>query len=360
MAGIVDPKEGIVTRGASLREAIRVIEESRKTIAVVIDENRRLLGTVSDGDIRRAILAGKTLDAEVTEAMNRQPRTTTDDSSDSTLLQFIRKYDLEAVPVVDGDRRLRRVVHVNELMPGDAVGGAEGFDAAVIMAGGEGRRLRPLTDSIPKPMVNVGGVPLIERLVKRIARAGVRSIYVAVNYLADVIENHLGDGSRFGASIIYLREQRKMGTAGALSLLPETPRGPLLVINGDIVTTSEFKNFLRFHMDYKAAVTVGAVTHRVQIPYGVIRCDGMHAVALEEKPSQFFLCNAGIYVVSPDVLRFLPDGEPYNMTELMQRCILERCPVVVFPIHEYWSDIGTPSDLQEALVSMGAMDQVVQ
>jgi len=356
MAGIVDEKRGTITKIATLREAIAAIESAKKTIAIVVNTHNQVVGTVTDGDVRRAILAGMTLDRSVADAMNIHPITAHEGATDTVLVQLLQQHNLEAIPIVDETGHLCRIAHIDELIPGDAPGGGEGFYAAVIMAGGQGHRLRPLTDNVPKPMVDIGGVPLIERQIWRLARAGVRRIFVSINYLGSLIEEHLGDGSAYGTSITYLREKAKLGTAGALALLPEAPTGPILVLNGDILTTSAFRNFLSFHDNHQAAITIGAITHRVQIPYGVIRYDGVNATALVEKPTQAFFCNAGIYVVSPEILRYVPELALYNMTDLIHRCMAEGNSVVVFPIHEYWSDIGTLHDLEKARACIDVLD----
>ena len=337
---------------AQLRDAVRVIEETRKTIAVVTDDAGQLLGALTDGDIRRALLAGRDLSDAVTQALNPNPITAEEGTSEADLLDRLMAHNLEALPLVDGNGRFLRVVHRNDLSPDEVRGGAEGFFAAVIMAGGEGHRLRPLTDTTPKPMLDVGGMPLIERQVRRIARAGMSRVYISLGYLAGVIEEHLGDGSDFGISIEYLREEEKLGTGGALSLLPTVPTGPLMVINGDVITTSDYGHLLDFHQRYGAAVTMAAVDYHVQIPYGVVRTDGVLAAALEEKPSQRFLCNAGFYAVAPGALDMVPAGEFFNMTDLITRCLCDGRDVVVFPIHEYWTDIGTPAELDRAREAM--------
>ena len=196
-------------------------------------------------------------------------------------------------------------------------------------------------------MVQVGGTPLLERQVQRLAKASIPRCYIAVNYLSQVIEDYFGDGREFGIRIEYLREKVKMGTAGALSLIPVLPDGPLLVMNGDILTTSDFENLYNYHVQHRAQITVGAVHYFVQIPYGVIHCNGPSVYRLEEKPSQRFLCNAGIYVVEPQVLPRIPNGF-FNMTDLIELYMHEKAEVSVFPVHEYWSDIGTPDDLEKA------------
>ena len=333
---------------ARLVEAIRAIEASARRIAVVVADDQRLLGTLTDGDVRRCLLADGTLDTPVLLAMNARPLSAPIGSSDSYLLDLMRRGNILAVPLLDGDGRFQRLVHRNDLAPGEEQREAADFAFAVIMAGGEGTRLRPLTDNIPKPMVDIGGVPLLERQLLRLAKAGVRRVYLSVNYLGHVIEAHFGNGAGLGIEIQYLREDRKLGTAGALSLLPERPSRPIVVMNGDVLTTSDFGSLSAFHAAHGAEVTVAAVDYRISIPFGVIHTQGAYATALAEKPSQRFLCNAGIYAVSPPALARVPAQQLFNMTDLIEACLAHGRRVAVFPVHEYWSDIGTPADLERA------------
>jgi NDP-sugar pyrophosphorylase family protein len=271
-----------------------------------------------------------------------------DGSSEGYLLDLMRRGNIMAVPLLDAAGRFVRLVHLTDLSPADAPPEPACFEFAVIMAGGEGMRLRPITDSIPKPMVDIGGVPLLERQIQRLAHAGLKRVYLSVNYLSHVIEQHFGDGSSLGLEVRYLREHEKLGTGGALSLLPERPTGTIVVMNGDILTTSDFGSLHHFHQAHGAQVTVAAVDYRIHIPYGVIQTEGPYATGLAEKPSQRFLCNAGIYAVSPQALDLLPRQQKFNMTDLIEACLAARRPVAVFPVHEYWSDIGTPADLERA------------
>lgn len=333
---------------APLVDAVRAIEGSRRRIAVVVDSNGQLVGTLTDGDVRRCLLAGGNLETSLAEAMNASPLSAPVGSSASYLLDLMRRRNILAVPLVDQAGRFVDVVHLTDLSPSDAAGDARGFAFAVIMAGGEGVRLRPLTESIPKPMVDIGGMPLLERQIQRLAASGLTRVYVSVNYLSHVIEEHFGDGSGFGLEVRYLREDRKLGTAGALSLLPERPTAPVLVMNGDIITDSDFGSLLTFHLGHQAEITVAAIDYRINIPYGVIRSDGPRVIGLQEKPSQRFLCNAGIYALSPSALSLLPPGGQANMTDLIEGCLGNGRQVAVFPVHEYWSDIGTPADLEQA------------
>jgi dTDP-glucose pyrophosphorylase len=330
-------------------EAVRVIEGSRRRIAVVTDACDRLLGTLTDGDVRRCLLAGGTLETPVSAAMNPAPVTARPNSSVGHLLSLMRRANVLALPVVDKAGRYQQLVHLSDIdAPGPHPHEHSAFAFAVIMAGGEGTRLRPLTETIPKPMVDIGGVPLLERQVQRLAKAGLTRVYISVNYLGHIIEDHFGDGTDFGIEIRYLHEQEKLGTAGALALLPEVPQAPIIVMNGDILTTSDIVSLYAFHREHAARITVAAVDYRVNVPYGVIQSDGAYVNALLEKPSQRFLCNAGIYAVAPETLGLLKGAQHCNMTDIVEACLTASFPVAVFPLHEYWSDIGTPDDLEKA------------
>lgn len=333
---------------APLVEAVRAIEASRRRIAVVVSDDGRLTGTLTDGDVRRCLLAGGSLDTPISEAMNRSPLSAQSGSSDGYLLDIMRHGNIMAVPLVDAGGRFVKLIHLTDLAPDEEAREETNFAFAVIMAGGEGMRLRPITEKIPKPMVDIGGVPLLERQIQRLAKVGLKRVYLSVNYLSHVIEEYFGDGACFGVEIRYLREKKKLGTGGALSLLPEIPDAPIVVMNGDILTTSDLGSFNAFHCIHSAAITVAAVDYHINIPYGVIQNEGSFVTGLSEKPSQRFLCNAGIYVLSPPVLDLLPRGEPFNMTDLIDICLARGMPVAIFPVHEYWSDIGTPADLDKA------------
>jgi len=343
---------------ATLMDAVRAIEVSCRRMAVVVAENGRLLGTLTDGDIRRHLLAGGSLESPVSRAMNPSPLTAEIGNPDGYMKDVMRRGNVVALPLVDQRGEFLRLIHLMDLEQGDTQVAVAplGFSFAVIMAGGEGTRLRPLTEDIPKPMVEIGGVPLLERQIQRLAKVGISRVYISVNYLGHIIEGHFGDGCDFGIEICYLREQEKLGTAGALSLLPEHPDRPIMVMNGDILTTSDLDSLYSFHMIYGAKITVAAIDHRVNIPYGVIRADGPFVTGLVEKPSERFLCNAGIYAVSPEALSLLTKGKYSNMTDIIDVCIARNLPVAVFPVHEYWNDIGTPDDLERARVYFAKME----
>jgi len=332
---------------ARLIDAVRVIESTAKRLAVVLSDDQRVLGTLTDGDVRRSLLHDGTLDMSVAAMMNRKPITADVDSSSNYLIQLMSEHNIRALPLVDYEGHYIRVVHLTELQEDEGVKGVQQtFAAAVIMAGGEGTRLRPLTETIPKPMVDINGVPLLERQIHKLKQAGIRQIFISVNYLKQVIIDHIGDGSDYGVEVRYLYEDKKLGTAGALALMPDLQKsGPIIVMNGDVLTTSDFAHLYHFHVEHESTITISAIDYHVQIPYGVVACEGASVTELLEKPSQRFFCNAGIYALSPSVLSHVPQNEFFHMTDLVEKCLVTNLPVAVFPVHEYWSDIGTPADL---------------
>jgi len=335
---------------ARLIDAVRVIESTAKRLAVVLSDDQQVLGTLTDGDVRRSLLHDGSLGMSVTEVMNREPVTADVDSSDNYLIQLLSEHNIRSLPLVDHEGSYVRVVHFSELQEDEADEGIEQtFAAAVVMAGGEGTRLRPLTETIPKPMVDINGVPLLERQIHKLKKAGIQKIFISVNYLKQIIIDHFGDGSDYGVEGQYLHEDKKLGTAGALALMSDFQKsGPIIVLNGDVLTTSDFVHLYHFHVEHRSTITISAIDYHVEIPYGVIASEGVSVVKLLEKPSQRFFCNAGIYALSPSALGHVPQDEFFHMTDLVEKCLETNLPVAVFPVYEYWSDIGTPADLDRA------------
>jgi len=348
MVGI--DKQNTISPSATLVDAVRVIESTTKRLAVVLDENSKVIGTLTDGDIRRSILNGNGLSAKVSEAMNKKPAIASVSDSDSVLQKKLIDHNIRSIPLIDSESKYIRTFYETELAQTENTLLAEKtFSAVVIMAGGEGSRLRPLTENIPKPMVDINGIPLLERQVRSLKKIGISTIYISVNYLGEIIEDYFGNGENFGVNIYYLNEDKKLGTAGALSLLPEIDeKDDLLVMNGDILTTSDFVHLYHFHKEHQAVITVSAIDYHVNIPYGVIESDGAIVTRLQEKPSQSFFCNAGIYAISAVVLQKVPTKTFWNMTDIIEQCLVDQEVVSVFPVHEYWSDIGTINDLEKA------------
>jgi dTDP-glucose pyrophosphorylase len=338
-----------LNRNSKLINSIKAIESSPRRIAIVVDENNLVIGSLTDGDIRRCLLDGGDLETPVIHAMNSAPVTANINCTHDRIQSLMNLANISSIPLVDDGGRFQRIIHISELSSSDSVVREQtNYSFAVIMAGGEGSRLRPLTETIPKPMVNVGGISILERQISQLASIGIFRIYISVNYLGHLIENYFGDGSNFGVEILYLREKAKLGTAGALSLLPEIPDAPFIVINGDILTNSDLHNLFVFHKQYNPYITVAAINYRVSVPYGVIYSEGPYVRKLVEKPVESFFCNAGIYILSPTIIQLIEEKKFFNMTDLVDDCLKNELTVSVFPLYEYWSDVGTPEDLEKA------------
>jgi len=334
----------VVPPDASVLEALRTLESNEQGIVFVCDERLRVLGVLTDGDLRRALLRGAPLDGRILpEVMSREFVSVSPTADRAHVLDVMLARKVEQVPIVDDRGRLVGLHTMRQI-----IGSAPRPNRAVIMAGGKGTRLRPYTESTPKPMVRVAGRPMIERLVLHLVGHGIRDIYIAVNYLSDVVENHFGDGSSFGCSIIYLKEESPLGSGGALSLLPPGIEDPLLVMNGDLVTQTDFGGFLDFHTNGRFAATMGLHAHKVDLPFGVAEVSGTNLLGLREKPTERFLVNAGLYVLSPEVLRYVPSGEEYPITELFYSCIQDGLSVGAYYIEDDWMDVGRPADLERA------------
>ncbi|MFD2235490.1 nucleotidyltransferase family protein [Phaeospirillum tilakii] len=320
----------------------------RFRILLVVDAERRLLGTVTDGDVRRALLRGETMDAPLARIMNPHPRTIPLNTPRSAALTMMKSLDIYQLPVVD------QGVVVDLLILSDMVElTGERPNWTVILAGGQGKRLRPLTEHLPKPMLTVGGQPILETIVQELAAHGLRRLYLAVNYKAEIIKRHFGDGGRFGVEIRYLEENEPLGTAGPLGLLPERPVDPLLVMNGDVLTKADFGQLLAFHESRAAGATVGVRLFEMEVPYGVLEFEGDRVSAIVEKPVQPFKVSAGIYALDPAVLPERP--VPLDMPDLLRGVIASGGTVTGFPIHEYWIDIGRPPEFRQAAADFDAL-----
>jgi dTDP-glucose pyrophosphorylase len=345
-AGARDLTKLLVRPEATLLEAMRVIDREGIELAFVAEQGRRVVGTLSDGDVRRTILAGYPLGASngVAMAMNKKFTSVDGRVGRAEVLDRMRGLGISAVPVLDGEGLMEGIHLLHEL-----IGATTKPNAAVIMAGGRGTRLGPLTKNVPKPMLPVAGRPILERLVLQLVGHGVRRIYLAINYLGHVIERHFGDGSEFGCSINYLREKQPLGSGGALSLLGKRETDyPLVVMNGDLITELDISRLLHFHETGSYAVTMCLRGHQVQIPFGVAEVRGDELVALREKPQQDYLINAGVYVVSPDVIGFVPKRREFPMTDLFDLCFARKLRVGAHVIDGDWLDVGQPEQLRRA------------
>jgi dTDP-glucose pyrophosphorylase len=336
-------KDILVKPETPIREAIHVLDKSAKQILLVVDGESRLLGTVTDGDIRRGILKGITLEEATARIMSSTPTVAHTHEDRQAILATMRKKKLHHIPVVNEQHQVVGLEFLEELIQPNI---KENW--VVLMAGGLGSRLRPLTDDCPKPMLKVGNKPLLETILENFIEYGFRHFYISVNYMADKVKDYFGDGSRWGVEIRYLQEDQRLGTAGALSLLPEPPRAPLLVMNGDVLTKVNFRQLLDFHTAHASTATMCVREYDFQVPYGVVRIDKHRITGIDEKPVQRFFVNAGIYVLAPEALNAIPAGQFYDMPSLFESLIARNEETVVFPIREYWLDIGQMADYDRA------------
>ena len=336
----------VVGPASSVRAVMEQIDRSGKGIALVLDETQHLLGTVTDGDIRRAILTGIDLDTPVEQLLNNQPLTAAAGTSDSTLLHLMNESGVRQIPLLDENDRV-----VDVMLLSDLVKEFELPIRAVVMAGGLGTRLRPLTDTLPKPMLPIGSRPLLELIVERLKQSGIRRLNVATHYKGEVISEHFKDGQDFGVEITYVKEDQPLGTVGALSLL-EDSEDPLLVINGDILTRVDFREMLNFHREHKAELTIAVRQYEFNVPYGVVESDGVFVKGISEKPTVRQFINAGIYLLNPSVRRLVPNQQQYDMPDLIHRILSEGRQVVCFPVREYWLDIGIEDHYLQAQSDM--------
>lgn len=340
---MTDLKKMTVSAEASLRRVMEVIDSGARQIALVTDDSGVLVATVTDGDVRRGLLKGLGMDAPVSEVMHRNPTTLLKGASAASAQRLMRERGLGHIPVVDPEGKLVA------LALRDGLTGVEPrATRVVLMAGGLGMRLRPLTETVPKPMIPVGDKPLLERIVTRFQDQGFSRFTLSLNYLGHVIRDHFGDGSSLGVQIDYVEETRRMGTGGALSLMDTRPDDPFVVMNGDILTTTSFGAMMDFHGETGSAVTICAREFNMQVPYGVLNTDGTTLVSMEEKPVHKHLVNAGIYALSPLVFDHIKEGEPLDMPDLIDRVKDAGHKVSVFPVREYWMDIGRLEDLDRA------------
>lgn len=334
----------LVSSSATLLDALRALDIGGKAIVFVGDADGRVIGSLTDGDIRRALISGESLNDCCVDAVMRQDFVSvTEDVGRADVLELMQARGVEQIPILSADGKLRGLHTMRQL-----IAPVERENCALILAGGRGTRLLPLTQHVPKPMLAVAGRPILERLVLHLMGQGFHRIYIAVNYLADVIVSHFGDGSRFGCRIEYIREQEPLGTAGALALLPRPVRESVLVINGDLVTQCDLAGLLDYHERGGFAATIGLRPHSVIIPYGVAEVEEGRLVGLREKPTERMLINAGVYVVAPPAIELITPNGDFPMTELLAACSANGWPVGAHLIEEDWVDVGHPSELQMA------------
>ena len=334
---------------ASMREAMTCIDRNGRGIALVTDEQGGLLGTVTDGDVRRAMLAEQNLETPVSELLSQkketgylEPVVAPAGTAHDELVRLMRQRGVRQMPIVDDSHKVVDLVTMEDLQPETPLP-----VQAVVMAGGLGTRLRPLTEGLPKPMLPIGGRPLMALIIDGLRQSGIHRVSVTTHYEAEKITDYFGDGSAHGVELSYLPEERPLGTAGGLGLL-EPWSEPVLVINGDILTSVDFASMLDYHREHSADLTVAVWKHELEVPYGVVANDGVRVLGVDEKPIYSFFVNAGIYLLEPSVQRYIPQDQRMDMTDLIQCLIDDGRTVVSFLVREYWTDIGLQADYERA------------
>ncbi|PCJ50967.1 MAG: alcohol dehydrogenase [Gammaproteobacteria bacterium] len=331
----------LVSPTSSIKEVLRVIDREALRLALVVDEAHNLVGTVSDGDVRRALIDGKEIAAPVSSIMCINPTTVDVRGARSDVLRLMREKELFSIPILNNGR----VVGLETLH--QALVKPKYDNPVFLMAGGFGKRLRPLTDNCPKPLLKVGDKPILEIVISNFIRSGFRNFYISTHYMPELIMNYFGNGEKWGVSIKYVHEDNPLGTGGALGLLPKNlPDLPVLVMNGDVLTKVNLENVLSFHENNDACVTMCVREHEYQVPYGVIEAKGNKILGMTEKPTHIFHVNAGIYVIGRDIIKSVQHNECVDLPSLLERHLDKN--ILIYPFHEYWLDIGRMDDFNRA------------
>ncbi|BBP45524.1 mannose-1-phosphate guanylyltransferase [Thiosulfatimonas sediminis] len=339
----IDWKKIAVTSHVSIREAMKVLDVTAMQIVVISAENDTLVGTLTDGDIRRALLAGCTLESAVEEAMNVQPAYGLNTESEIRWRTKMQSKGLRHLPIVDVNKKLVSLFYLKR----DVIQGHK--NPVVMMLGGLGMRMRPLTETVPKPMLKVGNKPILEIILEHIVEQGFVEFYFCINYLGEQIRTHFGDGERWGIKIHYVEEQNRLGTAGALALLPEFEHD-FIVMNGDLLTKVDLVALLNFHREHANSITACVREYSQQVPYGVVEFSDTKVTQIVEKPVYRHFVSAGIYALSPSALGQVSFSGYYDMPSMMTDLLNQNYPVGGFPLTEYWMDIGQMPDFEQAQI----------
>ncbi|QDD13368.1 CBS domain-containing protein [Candidatus Methylopumilus rimovensis] len=340
---IGDWKHAILLENSSIQDAIVNLDKIAIQIVLVCNKDKTLLGTISDGDIRRGLLKGLTLNSPIKAIMNKNPLVVSKNILRDSVLELMSLNRIRQVPVVDENNKLIGLHLFDYLLePKDRK------NTMVIMAGGRGKRLHPFTNERPKPMLEIAGKPILEHIIQHAKSEGFKSFIISINYLGHILEDYFGDGKKFNIKINYIREDIPLGTAGSLSLLPSAPNLPFIVTNGDVITDIKYGELLDFHNRHDASATMAVRAHEYQNPFGIVQTDGLDIVGFEEKPITRSHINAGVYVLNPQVLELLELGEHCDMPGLFERLQTLKKRTVAYPMHEPWLDVGSHHDLEIA------------
>jgi dTDP-glucose pyrophosphorylase len=341
---ITDYRKSIVSQEATIQEAISCLNTGNSRIALVTDDESTLKGVITDSDIRRAVLDHISLESPLSNIMKKEPIVVYSWQTDSEILNLMQEHYIYQIPVLDNLNKVIGLKAINDLL---SIKQPQINNSVILMAGGLGKRLYPITKDVPKPLVPVNGKPILRIILDNLQDKGFSDIKVSINHKGEMIRNALKRHLRY-KKVTFLEENIRLGTAGALSLLEEKPIQPFLVQNADILTTLDYTNMLTFHSENKNAITMAVRREKISIPYGVVEIDNSKVSSIREKPDHFYFANVGIYIISPEVLNKIPSNEYYDMTTLIEDCLKDNIKVGSFPMHEYWADIGQPDELERA------------
>jgi len=336
-------KQILLKQTSLIKEALTVINRGAMGIALVVDENEKLIGTLTDGDIRRGLLNNLGLEDSIEDIIFRTPTVCTTDNTKEEILQTALDKKIYQIPIVDSSGRLVGIEEVDTLLRPRIK-----TNQVVLMVGGLGTRLRPLTEKTPKPMLKVGNRPILETIILNFKKYGFINIVLSVSYKSEVIEEYFRDGSDFGVNIEYIHEEQRMGTAGALSLMRDKLNEPFFVMNGDLLTNINFEQMMDYHLSNSSIATMGVREYDFQVPYGVVNINDKDIISIEEKPVHKFFVSGGVYILDTKSLDFIPDNEFYDMPTLFEKLIENGLKSISFPIHEYWLDIGRMEEFKRA------------
>ncbi len=328
---------------STIKEALEIINSGAMQIALVVDENEKLLGTLTDGDIRRGFLNNLSLEDSIESIIFTTPTVCHIEYTKEKILEIAVAKKLYQIPILDNDGKIVGIEEVDELLKPQTK-----TNKVVLMVGGLGTRLRPLTEHTPKPMLKVGNKPILETIILNFKKYGFTNIVLCVSYKSEIIEEYFKDGLAFGVNIEYIHEDKRMGTAGALSLIRDSLTESFFVMNGDLLTNINFKHMMEYHLSNNSIATMGVREYDFQVPYGVVNVDGKNILSIEEKPVHKFFVSGGVYALGNKVLDFIPDDEFYDMPTLFEKVIKEKLKSISFPIHEYWLDIGRIEEFEKA------------
>ena len=340
-------RKTLLNKENSMKDVLRTLDKGAQGIVLVIDNNNKLYGTITDGDVRRAILNGMDTNSSLESFIQKKPIVSKMDASKIELISIMKNNGIIQLPIVDQSNKVIGLKTLKELLI------KEEFDNPVfIMAGGFGKRLQPLTNSTPKPMLNINGKPILEIILSQFINYGFKNFYISTFYKSEIIKNYFKKGEHLNVSIKYVEEDKPLGTAGALRLLPfNTFSSPIIMMNGDLITKVNINNFLTYHYESKSDLTIGATKYEFEVPYGVIQTEEQNFKSIVEKPKQKFFVNAGIYIIDPKLIASIAKG-PIDMPTWINKISTDENKVNIFPIFEYWVDIGNKNQLEKVKQEM--------